>query len=185
MPPIELVAVILGILNITLVVRRSVWNFPIGIAMVLLYGHIFYVERLYSDALLQLFFCAAQVYGWREWVRVGGMVAQVPVVRLAASERLTWLGGIAVTTAGWGWLMYRFTDAAFPWWDAGIAMASVAAQILLARRAFENWLLWIAVDVAAIGLYAAKSLWLTAGLYVLFLAMSFWGLRDWRRAIVR
>jgi nicotinamide mononucleotide transporter len=40
--------------------------------------------------------------------------------------------------------------------------------------------LWIAVDVLAIGLYAAKGLQLTALLYVIFLALSLWGLLDWR-----
>ena len=78
--------------------------------------------------------------------------------------------------------MHRYTDAAFPWWDAGVAMLSVAAQILMSRRAIENWVLWITVDGIAIGLYAAKDLWLTALLYMIFLALSVWGLMDWRRA---
>ena len=78
--------------------------------------------------------------------------------------------------------MHRFTDAAYPWWDAGVAILSVAAQILMSRRLIENWVLWIAVDVLAIGLYAAKDLRLTALLYVVFLALSVWGMIDWRVA---
>jgi nicotinamide mononucleotide transporter len=75
--------------------------------------------------------------------------------------------------------MHRFTDAAFPWWDAAVAMLSVAAQILMSRRLIENWALWIAVDVLAIGLYAAKDLWLTALLYAIFLFLAIWGLIGW------
>ena len=56
-----------------------------------------------------------------------------------------------------------------PFWDAANAVASVAAQILLARRRLENWLLWIVVDLSSIALYAVKGLTLTALLYVIFL----------------
>ena len=36
--PIEIIAVCLGILNITLLIRRSIWNYPFGILMVSLYA---------------------------------------------------------------------------------------------------------------------------------------------------
>ncbi len=78
--------------------------------------------------------------------------------------------------------MHRFTDASYPWWDAGVAAMSVVAQILLIRRYVENWWLWIAVDVVAIGLYAAKGLWPTMILYSIFLLLAFWGLLQWNRA---
>ena len=78
--------------------------------------------------------------------------------------------------------MHRFTDASFPWADATLAITSVAAQILLSRRAIENWWLWIAVDIGSVGLYAAKGLWLTMLLYAIFLGLAIWGLIDWRAA---
>ena len=46
--------------NVALVVRRSVWNYPFALAMVSLYFLIFLEARLYSDALLQLFFFARE-----------------------------------------------------------------------------------------------------------------------------
>jgi len=54
--PIEAVATLLGLANVTLVVRRSLWNYPFALAMVSLYAVIFLRERLYSDALLQGFY---------------------------------------------------------------------------------------------------------------------------------
>ena len=64
-----------------------------------------------------------------------------------------------------------------------IAAASVAAQLLMARRAIENWWLWIAVDVASVPLYLAKGLYPFAGLYLVYLGLAVWGLLDWRRAL--
>ena len=43
-------------------------------------------------------------------------------------------------------------------------------------------MLWIIVDLLAIPLFAVKELWLTAGLYGVFLALSLWGLADWLKA---
>jgi nicotinamide mononucleotide transporter len=182
MSPIEIAAVVLGLINVTLVVRRSIWNYPFALAMVALYAWIFWGVKLYSDMLLQGFFFAVNIYGWWYWARSIATEGDVVVERLAPGARAGWVAGCLVGTAGWGWLMHRYTDAAFPWWDAGVAMASVAAQILQSRRKIESWLLWIGVDVAAIGLYAAKGLMLTALLYALFLLLSIWGLVDWRRA---
>jgi nicotinamide mononucleotide transporter len=182
MSPLEIVAVALGLVNVALVVRRSIWNYPFGIAMVALYALIFFEAKLYSDALLQLFFLVVQFYGWWNWARSRADAGEVVVLRLNWSARGLWLAGCAASTLGWGWLMHNHTDASYPYWDASIAMMSVAAQILMSRRVLENWLLWIAVDLAAIPLYAAKGLTLTAWLYGVFLGLSVIGLIGWERA---
>ncbi|WP_294395285.1 nicotinamide riboside transporter PnuC [uncultured Sphingomonas sp.] len=180
--PLEAVATALGVANIVLLVRRSIWNYPFGLAMVALYARIFFDARLYSDAILQLFFFAIQLYGWWSWWRAGGVRHAVAVERLTNPARVAWVVMIAAVAALWGSIMRAYTDAAFPWWDAAIAVASIAAQVLLARRRIENWVLWILIDVAAIGLYFAKALYLTAGLYGLFLLLSITGLRQWNAA---
>jgi nicotinamide mononucleotide transporter len=69
--PVEAAAALLGLINVALVVRRSVWNYPFGLAMVTLYGVLFFEQRLYSDMLLQGFFFVIQLYGWVNWARAG------------------------------------------------------------------------------------------------------------------
>lgn len=179
---IEIVAALLGLANVALVVRRSLWNYPFGLAMVALYAFVFFDAKLYSDALLQIFFFAVQLYGWWNWNRSRAEAGEVRVERLDERARLAWLAGCVAAAVGWGALMHRFTDAAFPWWDGTIAVLSVAAQVLQSRRKLESWVLWIAVDMLAIGLFAAKGLWVTAVLYAVFLALSVWGLIGWTRA---
>ena len=179
---IEWIAAALGVICVVLLVRRSLWNYPCAILSVTLLGWVFVDARLYSDALLQIFFVAINLYGWWSWQGSQHASGEVAVERMSRRELLgCGIGGIAATI-GWGVLMNRYTDASYPWWDAAVAIPSIFAQVLLARRRLENWLLWIAVDCVAVPLYAAKGLWAAAGLYVLYLVLSAWGFGDWRRA---
>lgn len=182
MSPIEGVAALLILVNVVLVALRSIWNYAFGIVGVGIYAVVFFHAKLYSDTLLQVFFLIVQVYGLWQWRRSQRDAGEVVVERLTMAARLNWAAGIVLATLGWGWLMHRFTDASFPWWDASVAMISVAAQYLMSVRKLENWWLWILANLVSIGLYAAKALWITTGLYVLLLGISVVGLARWRAA---
>ena len=181
MGAIEIAAALLGVINVMLVVRRSVWNYPFGIAMVALYFFIFWDAKLYSDALLQIFFLLIQVYGWWAWTNAAHVDHGVAVNWLGKKGRVQWAMGTAAAILLWGSGMARFTDAAAPMMDAAIAGLSVSAQILQSLRKVESWVLWVAVDALAIGLFAWRGLAVTSGLYALFLVLAVIGLIEWRR----
>lgn len=180
--PAEIAAFFLGLANITLIVRRSIWNYPFGIVMVTLYGWVFYGAKLYSDVILQAFFFVVQIYGWAHWLTRRDAGGRVIVERISRPAALLCAAAALGGTGATGALMAAFTDASYPFWDAAVLWLSVVAQILLARRILENWLVWIAVDALAIGLYAAKALYATAVLYTLFLIIAAIGYAAWRRA---
>ena len=179
MAALEWVAAGLGLINIALLVFRSVWNYAFGIASVAIYIFVFFETRLYAESGLQVFFVLAQAWGWYLWLKVGDEDSRVPVRWLDWQSRAVWLAVTAALSLNLGWAMHRFTDAAMPYADSAIAGASVAAQILLAYRRVENWALWIAIDVAAVALYINRGLYPTAGLYGGMLVMSLFGLREW------
>ncbi len=178
---IEIAAALLGVINIVLVVRRSVWNYPFGIAMVALYFFVFWHAKLYSDSLLQIFFLLIQIYGWWAWVRAEQVDHGVAVEWLEQKARLKWVVGTLVAIVIWGTGMARYTDAAAPMADATIAGLSVSAQILQSLRRVESWMLWVTVDALAIGLFAWRGLGITSGLYALFFVLAVVGLLEWRR----
>ena len=182
---VEYAAAAFGLANIVLLVFRSVWNFPFGMAMVALYILVFTQARLYAEAGLQVFFFLAQAWGWWLWSRAGVGEDTVPVRWLDNRSRAVWLVVTAALSINLGWAMHRFTDAAMPYADSAIAGASVAAQILLGFRRIENWVLWIVIDIASIALYIDRGLYPTAGLYGGFLVMSLFGLKEWVEAARR
>ena len=179
---LEWLAAGLGVINIALLVFRSQWNFAFAIASVALYVFIFFESRLYAESGLQVFFILANVWGWIVWRRsLSGDEdeSRVAVRWLDWRSRIVWLTVAAAISLNLGWLMHRYTNAVMPFADSAIAGASVAAQILLGYRRIENWVLWIAIDVAAVLLYIDRGLYPTAGLYGGMLVMSLFGLREW------
>ncbi|MEK6637372.1 MAG: nicotinamide riboside transporter PnuC [Pseudomonadota bacterium] len=183
MSTIEIIAVILGATNILLVAQRSIWNFPAALVMVALYARIFWDAKLYSDAGLQGFFFAVNLYGWWSWRAHKADAGKVMVERLDRTALFAWMGGSIVAVLGWGMVMARLTDASLPYADASVAMLSVAAQLLMTWRKLENWYWWIVINIISVGLYAAKGLYLTMGLYAVFLVLAVWGLINWRRSM--
>ena len=179
---IEPTATVLGIVSVTLLVRQNIWCWPTGIVMVTLYIFIFYDARLYSDMGLQVAYVVMQIYGWYYWVFGGEERNRLPVSRIAGSAALGWLGVMLAGTAGLGFLMDEYTDADLAYWDAATTVMSLVAQYLQAVKVLECWLLWIAVDVLAVGIYAYKGLVPTTVLYTVFLGLATWGYIEWRRS---
>jgi nicotinamide mononucleotide transporter len=173
---------LLGLTQIVLLVRRSVWNFPTAMAQVALTGVVLTGARLYSEAGLQAFFFVVNIHGWYLWNHAQGDDADVPVKWMEWPARAAWSAVTVALSLALGWIMHLFTNAALPFADSAVTGASVAAQLLLNMRRIENWVLWIAIDLASVGLYITRGLNLLAALYVAFLVLSAIGLQQWRRA---
>jgi nicotinamide mononucleotide transporter len=182
----EIIGTLLGIVGVWLMIRQNVWGWPIGLVQVAVYAWVFFGAKLYSDAILQVFFFAIQAYGWWHWLhgdpRERRRRSELPVTRLRPAAIMRWAIAGAVATAVWGEFMRRTTDAALPHWDAFILMFSLIAQWLQAQKRLENWAGWMLVNVVAVGVYWAKDLRLTAGLYVVFFGMAAMGHLAWRKS---
>jgi nicotinamide mononucleotide transporter len=179
---IELLGAVLGLIQIGLLVRRSIWNFPVAMAMVTLIGVTLFEARLYSECGLQAFFFVVNAIGWVQWNRVTDDADTVPVSWMDNRSRALWALVTAVLSLSLGWIMHRFTNAALPFADSAVTGASIAAQLLLNGRRIENWVLWVVIDVVSIGLYLYRDLYFLAVLYVAFLIISIIGFKEWTRA---
>jgi nicotinamide mononucleotide transporter len=180
---LELFAAVIGALSVWLSVRQSIWSWPTAIVNVVLYVIVFYEAKLYADMGLQVIYAVLSVYGWYEWLYGGEGRTQLHVTRtsprLGALLTLIALGG----SIALGTLLHRVTDAALPFMDSFLSSTSLVAQWMMTRKKLENWLVWILVDVLYVGMFIFKGLYLTAGLYAVFLALAVRGYLDWRRTL--
>ena len=178
---LEIAGTVTTVLGIWLTTRRLLICWPVVLAADVIYLIVFYRARLFSDALLQLFFVVFTLYGWWHWWRGVRQEGEVRVVPLSVRG---WLAGMTAGAAGavlLGWLMARI-GAALPHLDATLTSYSLVASWWQARKHTANRWVWIAVDVVYIGEYLYKDLRPTAALYAGLVALAALGLRDWRRA---
>ena len=179
---VEIFGALTGLASVYLTARNDIWNWWWGVASALLYGWLLFCTRLYSDALLQIaYFLPMQFYGWWVWKKAGPRHADdLPVTRLTWGVCALLLLLIVFASAGWGELMKTYTNASQPFLDATLAMISVAAQYLDARKKLESWWLWIAVDIfSTFYLYPKQHLYVTTALYAAFLVIAVAGLWRW------
>jgi nicotinamide mononucleotide transporter len=181
--PLELFAALLGAVSVWLSVRQNIWSWPTAIVNVVLYSLVFYEAKLYADMGLQVIYAILSIYGWYEWLYGGAGRTELKVTR-TGPRRATLLALIAAAgSAILGVFLHRATDAALPFMDSFLSSTSLVAQWMMTRKLLENWLVWITVDVLYVGMFIFKGLYLTAGLYAVFLALAVKGYADWRRSM--
>lgn len=178
---VEVVAVVFSLVAVILTIRKNVWCWPAGLVGVTAYLLIFRDLRLYADMGLQVVFFVQGIYGWYYWLRGGVDHTQAPVRRLGRRALLGTLGVVAVATVLLGAGLARWTDPSLPYLDSLLAVTSLTANMLLARKVLESWFLWIGADVLYVGMFIFKGVYLTAGLYAVFLCLATAGLVRWLR----
>ncbi len=188
---IEFFGTIFNLACVYLLVRKNIWNWPIGIIGVVLFAVLFYQLHLYADLFEQGYYFVTGFIGWYAWAktRKPRQADEEIIVKLNnLRTNLLWLAIIAVFTAIFTWVMSNVNiwlpslfpePAALPFLDVLTTVMSLVAQVLMIQKRLENWVLWIIVDVIAIGLYWYKGIPFVAMLYVVFLVLACMGLRTW------
>lgn len=179
---LEVAAFLLSIWMVVCNMRVHPLGWPLAIAASALYGVLFAHSKLYGEAALQLVFIAVSAWGWRQWLLVPGLGHAYRGVS-PIGRRVGWWALLA-TLGAWpalALLLTHISDSDVPWLDAAPTAASVAGQWMLARKYLENWLVWLAVNIFSVALFAFKGLWLTALLYAIFAVLSVFGWNAWRR----
>ncbi len=183
MSTLELFAAVTGAISVWLSVRQNIWSWPTAIVNVVLYAVVFWEAKLYADMGLQIIYAVLSIYGWYEWLYGGEGRTRLRVTRTTPRLGVLLTLIAATGSALLGTLLHRTTDAALPFMDSALTSASLVAQWQMTKKLLENWLLWIAVDVLYVGMFIYKGLYLTAGLYAVFLVLAVKGYVDWRRSM--
>ncbi len=183
---LELVAVGVALAMVACNIRQIHWGWPLAIISSVMYFAIFWRSKLYGEAALQVFFAVVALWGWWQWlrgVRPDGSALKVSL--LSKLGTIKTIAASAVLTGATALFLIKYTDSDVPWLDAFPTALSVVGQFLLGRKYLENWLIWAVVNVASVGLFAYKGLWLTTGLYAVFAVLSVLGWWQWKRDLNR
>jgi len=178
----ELTGFTTGLLCVYLAAKNVIWNWPLAIISVVTYAFIFYEKHLFADTGLQLYFLVMNVYGWYHWSKKSPLDNVAPVVSITKRQIYFSVIGVAAVTIFLGSVL-KYTTASYPYLDSFCAACSVVAQVLLARKVLENWLIWIFVNTIYVGIYIAKDLHLTAIMYAVYIPIVVLGYIDWKKEL--
>jgi nicotinamide mononucleotide transporter len=179
----EILAVIFGIISVYLSTREHIWSWPTALVNVALYFIVFLEAKLYADMGLQVIYFALSLYGWYEWLYGGENRTELHVTRVTRSLGLKLLLIGLASAAVLGTILARFPDASLPYLDSATTSTSLVAQWMMTRKILENWAVWVVVDVVYVGMFIFKKLYLTAGLYAVFLVLAVMGFIQWKRSL--
>ena len=201
---IEAVGTVAGLLCIWLASLEKISNYAFGLVNVTLFAVIFFQIQLYASLLLQLFFFAANIYGWYAWSRqINGKEAALRIRWLPLPKAIAWLA-VCVGAIG---LMTMFIDPvfafltriavtvmqalglqvslpelqpdAFPFWDSCMMVLSIVAMILMTRKYVENWLRWAVVNVISVVIFALQGVYAMSLEYLILTFIALNGSRMW------
>lgn len=180
---LELVAAGFGIVSVFLSTRQIIWSWPTALVNVSLYGWYFFDQRLYALMALQGFFFAVSVYGWYEWLRGGAGhtvlgVSRIP--RMLALALAAFAAGGAVILA---FVLDRYTEDPSPGIDGTLAVVSLVAQWMMARKYLESWIVWVGVNCVSIPFFFLRADYATAVQYLAFLGLAVSGYLQWRASL--
>ncbi len=177
--PIEMIASVCGFICVFLIIKRNIWCWFFGLIQVSLFTYVFFESKLYSNAGLHVIYIFLQFYGWWNWRSHKDNSDDIVVEHSTTTFMLTIVACALLSTLLVGFIMNTYTDANMAYLDAFIACTSLIAQVLLTRRYWFNWVLWICVNVVSIYVYFQQGLYPTVLLYGCFLVMCLFGIAEW------
>jgi nicotinamide mononucleotide transporter len=168
------------LLCVWLTAKQSIWNWPLGLISVSAFIVTFYNAKLYPDVGLHIIYFMMGIYGWFNW---GQIKNDLSITGITLNEAVAWITIIPFGSISIGYFFSTYSQSDAPYIDSTITVISLIANYLLCRKILENWILWMIVDVIAVGLYSYKGLYLTAGLYVTYLIICVIGYKSWKKEL--
>jgi len=177
---LEWLAVMLGVTEVLLARKNSVWLYPAGIGSSAITITLLLEVGLYAESALSAYYVVMSIYGWYIWMNRKGE----PPVKIAYATRKDWLITALIAFAGWGAIylvLHHFTPSTVPVWDAWVSSTAWAGTWLLARRRIENWVVLNVSNLFAIPLLFHKNLALFAALTLFLFVIAIFGYFDWKK----
>jgi nicotinamide mononucleotide transporter len=178
---LEGVAVVLALAYLLLAARENLWCWACALLSSLLYMWLMWQAHLYMETALNAFYAVMAFVGWQQWRRGGDSQSALAITQLRLWQHGFYLVLTVILAVANGYVMQRFTNAAWPFVDSFITWGSVVTTFLVVRKVLDNWLYWIVIDGIAALVYVDRGLYLTALLYAGYVVIVVFGYFEWRK----
>ncbi|MBR1374787.1 MAG: nicotinamide mononucleotide transporter [Cardiobacteriaceae bacterium] len=155
---INFISAIAGILCVFFVAKASISNFIFSLVNTLSYMIFLYYWKIYGTFCLELFFYLPMIiFAWINWVKHKdnydkNLTKTKSLTQLQFALIILMLVIVTVITHG---ILLKFSGNVI-WFDAATLSFGIVAMILSAFRYWQQYILWIIIDVVSVGMYIQK-----------------------------
>ena len=178
----EVVAVVAAILYLVLAIREHIACWFFAALSTSIYIWLFIDAKLYMESVLNGFYLVMAGYGWFMWNRGRSNGEKKPVVVWPLATHLKAIAAITALSIFNGFLLSKYSDAAFPYIDSMTTWFAIWSTFLIAQKVLENWWYWLVIDIASVFIYWSRDLQLTSVLFVIYVLMIPIGLYSWSKS---
>lgn len=166
----EFIAVIFSLLSVWLTSKENKLCWPIGILGVIGFMVIFYQTKDWGNFFLQFVFLFQSIKGWLNWDE-----KELKITNWENNDK------ISITISGT--IIFFLLNYNLELLDSITTTLSLIGIYLLTKKKLQSWLFWMSADLLYILLFYQNKLYLSSGLYLLFLILGAYGFINWKKQI--
>ncbi len=177
---LDWLAFVFGVLGVVLTIRQNILCWPVSLIGVITSLVAFYQQRLFGDAALQIIYFIYGLFGWYQWYsadKSSFKISSIPPKFLAFLLMFS-----LILFFGIYYLLVAIKgDKVLA--DAILTTLSLTTTYMMIKKWIENWLFWVVIDLAYVGLYISKEMYLFSVLYLVFSVVALAGFFEWRKEL--
>lgn len=174
---------VFGIVSVVFSRQENILAYPVGIVSTAIFIYLYFVHKLYADALVNLYYTILSMTGWFMWAKKSDGKTALRITRSTPRE---WRNTLLFFSSTWILLyivLHWFTDSTVPVADSFTSAAAFTGMWLMNKKKLESWIWWIITDLASVPLNFTKHLVFASFQYLVFLVLAVLGYITWTNKI--
>ncbi len=182
---LEILGAILTIWCVYLASKNNILNWPISMLASVVYFFVFFQNRFFSDAYLQVIFLMVQSYGWWYWSALNDSKTNKKITKIKFKySLLLFIISVSLYFIWYSIYIKINPNARSPYIDTLCTVVSLTALYMQAKHWLENWILWIVVDLIYVPMYLNGNQFITAALYTFLIVLAAKGFIEWKQKML-
>ena len=182
MTPVDFVITILSLFYIYFATQNKAICFVFGLFASGIWAyHDFTNLNLKFDGFLQIFYVGMSIWGLYKWKKGGDDQQELPITKMSTADHLSVIGISALLGIGIAWITRNIMDTSLPYLDAITTAFAIVVTYMLVIRKLENWIYWVAIDLAYVYIFINQSAPLLAGIMGIYTLLAIYGYKEWSK----
>ena len=196
---LEILAMVVGIYYVYLEIRKTRLLWYVCILTSVLNIFVFWHNNYVSMTVIQFYYIVMAFYGIHAFREIKEEAIEEygeernPTGQKVAIRRFEWRVGawtLAIAVPAFFALAHiirTYNEAhggllfpSQPYWDAFIAVGSMVGTFFLSKSYMCQWYVWILLNLISVGVFIYSGMYWIAGMYVVYIILAVFGLRNWR-----